>query len=68
MFNSAVTALGFLSAATALPVRQGGQLFYEGVAWSDTNSVGHLSDTHDYYFEQRLDHFDRENSETFQQR
>jgi hypothetical protein len=70
MFNSVVTALGLVTAVTnALPVRQGGDLYYEGATWNSKGlSQAHLSDSHDYYFEQRLDHFDRENADTFQQR
>lgn len=67
MFSSLVTALGLITATNALPVRQGGDLYYEGATWN-AKGVSHLSDTHDYYFEQRLDHFDRENADTFQQR
>lgn len=70
MFNSVVTALGlFAATTTALPVRQGGDLYYEGSAWTDKGvSAAVHSDTHDHYFEQRVDHFDRENPNTFQQR
>lgn len=71
MINSLVT-LGLFTAATqALPVRQGGDLYYEGARWNNANGISASVpsvDTYDYYFEQRIDHFDRENPSTFQQR
>ncbi len=77
MVNAVFTAtgLGFLTATTsALPTRHNGLFHYEGgVTWGDgssslTASSGIPVDSHSYYFEQRVDHFDRENMETFQQR
>jgi hypothetical protein len=70
MFNTVVTALGLFTVATdALPVRQGGDLYYEGATWNAKGvSAVPSFDSHDYYFEQRVDHFDRENTDTFQHR
>ena len=68
MFLSAATALGLFSVVVnSLPVRHGGELYFEGAKW-ESKEVNLANDDHSYYFDQRLDHFDRENEDTFQQR
>eukprot|EP01031_Cornospumella_fuschlensis_P033113 gene33113-40055_t len=67
-FKLFVVLAAVLALASALP------RFYRGAYHYDeygvpTNSVGKLRDTqYEFFFEQRLDHFDRQNSATFQQR
>lgn len=68
MIAIATFALAVAPLASALPVRNQGKMIYGNGLEKSWTVPAPEDSPFDYYFDQRLDHFDRSNGATFQQR